>query len=116
MAQAGQRGYTGRHTFWPHVTRYKLMYGHQRGSVALYNACSVSSGVFVFTQPSRFAMRWTCVSTQMFFWLSYARIRTRFAVFRPTPGSVRSYYIVEGVLPPKSFFSLENVALMYRAF
>ena len=27
---AGHRGYTGRQTFCPHVTKYKLMYGHQR--------------------------------------------------------------------------------------
>ena len=29
-----QRGYTGRHTFCPHVTRYRLIRGHQRRSVA----------------------------------------------------------------------------------
>ena len=42
------------------------MYGHHRDSVARYSACSVSSGVLVRTQPSRFAIRWTWVSTQMF--------------------------------------------------
>ena len=41
-------------------------------------------------------MRCTCVSTQMFCRLLNARISTRFAVFRPTPGSVSSSSIVDG--------------------
>src|SRR5918993_1716707 len=65
MAQALHRGNTGRQTFCPQVTRYRLMYGHHRCSIDAYSACSVSSGVVVVTQPRRFEMRWTCVSTQM---------------------------------------------------
>src|SRR5439155_16197156 len=88
MAHAPQRGESGRQTFWPQVTRYKLMYGHQRGFVARYNACYVSSGVLVLTQPRRLEIRCTCVSTQMFLTLLKERINTRFAVLRPTPGSI----------------------------
>ncbi len=53
-----------------------------------------ASGVFVRTQPRRFAMRCTCVSTQMLSRLACDRISTRFAVLRPTPGSVRRSSIV----------------------
>src|ERR671926_440061 len=45
IAQLPHSGYTGRHTFCPHVTRYRLMTGHQRRAAARYKACSVSSGV-----------------------------------------------------------------------
>ena len=54
----------------------------------------------VRTQPSRFEIRCTCVSTQMFCALLNARISTRFAVFRPTPGSATSSSIVDGTRPP----------------
>ena len=53
-------------------------------------------GVRVRTQPRRFEMRCTCVSTQMFRWLLNARISTRLAVLRPTPGSDVSSSIVDG--------------------
>ena len=46
-------------------------------------------------------MRCTCVSTQMFCRLLNARISTRLAVLRPTPGSVTSSSIVAGTRPPK---------------
>src|SRR5215471_4950671 len=99
ITQAPHLGYTGRQTFWPHVTRYRLMIGHQRGGVDLYRACSVSSGVVVFTHPSRFEIRCTCVSTQIFFTLLNARISTRLAVFLPTPGNVSRFSIVSGTRP-----------------
>ncbi len=45
-------------------------------------------------------MRCTWMSTQMFSWLLNARIITRFAVFRPTPGRVIISSSVVGTLPP----------------
>src|SRR5918912_85690 len=115
MTHSLHRGYNGRHTFCPHVTIYRLMYGHQRASVALYSACSVSSGVRVDTHPSLFAMRCTCVSTQMFFRLLNDRINTRFAVLRPTPGSVSNSSMVPGTRPPKRSTSMRHVSLTCRA-
>ena len=91
------------------------MYGHHRRSVARYSACSVSSGSVVFTQPSRFEMRCTCVSTQMFCRLLKPRISTRFAVLRPTPGSITSSSIVDGTLPPNRETSISQHAFTYRA-
>ena len=67
--------------------------------MVVYNACSVSSGVLVCTQPSRFEMRCTWISTQMFLSLLKARIITRLAVFRPTPGSVIISSSVRGTRP-----------------
>ena len=54
------------------------------------------------THPSRFAMRWTWVSTQMLSGLRWATIITRFAVFLPTPGNVSSSSIVAGTLPAEA--------------
>src|SRR4051812_37974143 len=110
MTQPLHRGKLGRQTFWPQVTRYRLMWGHHSRSVAAYSARSVSSGVFVFTHPSRFEMRWTCVSTQMFCRLRNDRMSTRFAVFRPTPGNRRSSSIVLGTLPSNRSSSSLHVA------
>jgi len=90
------------------------MYGHQRLSVASYSACSVSSGDLVFTHPRRFEIRWTCVSTQMFFWLLNDRISTRLAVFRPTPGSVNNSSIVPGTRPPN--FSTRRRHVSFTCF
>ncbi len=45
-------------------------------------------------------MRCTWMSTQMFSSLLNARIITRFAVLRPTPGSVIISSSVDGTLPP----------------
>jgi hypothetical protein len=45
-------------------------------------------------------MRCTWVSTQMLSPLQCARINTRFAVFRPTPGSVNNSAMVDGTRPP----------------
>ena len=55
-------------------------------------------------------MRCTCVSTQMFRWLLNDRISTRFAVLRPTPGSVSSSSIVPGTRPPNRSISRRHVA------
>src|SRR4029079_15346225 len=80
MTQSPHRGCRGLQTFCPQVTRYKLISGHQRRSVDLYSACSVSSGCAVRTHPIRVEMRCTWVSTQMLLPLLNARIITRFAV------------------------------------
>src|SRR5438094_9784112 len=99
----------------PHVTRYRLMYGHQRAGVDLYTARSVSSGVRVRTHPSRFEMRCTCVSTQIFLRLLNDRISTRLAVLRPTPGKVSSSAMVDGTQPAKRSTSIRQVFLTYLA-
>ena len=60
MAQSPQRGRTGRQTFCPHVTRYRLMTGHHRASVSPGKAPARSPPASaVRTQPRRFEMRWT---------------------------------------------------------
>ena len=59
-------------------------------------------------------MRCTCVSTQMFFRLLNDRISTRFAVLRPTPGSVSSSSIVAGTRPPKRSTRIRQVSLHVR--
>ncbi|OLD13173.1 MAG: hypothetical protein AUJ01_15500 [Acidobacteria bacterium 13_1_40CM_3_65_5] len=56
-------------------------------------------------------MRCTCVSTQMFFRLLKDRISTRFAVFRPTPGSASSSSIVPGTRPPYRSTRMRHVSL-----
>src|SRR5687767_12454144 len=115
IAQSPHRGYTGRQTFCPQVTRYRLMYGHHRLAVARYRACSVSSGSMVLTHPRRLEMRWTWVSTQIFRGLLNARISTRFAVLRPTPGNMSSSSIASGTVPPKRETSISQQAFTYLA-
>ena len=55
------------------------------------------------------------MSTQMLRRLLNPRINTRFAVFRPTPGSVTSSSIVDGTRPPKSATSISQHAFTCRA-
>ncbi len=103
--------------FWPQVTRYRLITGHHRFGIVAYSACSVSSGVRVRTQPRRLAMRCTWMSTQMLRLLRNARISTRFAVLRPTPGSVINSSSVDGTRPPNFstsalLVSFTNTALL----
>jgi len=62
-------------------------------------ARSVSSGVFVLTTPSRFAMRWTWVSTGIA-GMPYPNTRTQFAVLGPTPRRDVSSANVRGTSPP----------------
>src|SRR5207253_5641101 len=70
---------TGAHPALPSFPTRRSSDLHHRLAVERYSACSVSSGVRVATQPSRFEIRWTCVSTQMFCRLLNDRISTRFA-------------------------------------
>jgi hypothetical protein len=60
-------------------------------------------------------MRCTWVSTQMLSRLENARIKTRFAVLRPTPGSVSNSSIVPGTRPLKRSISMRHVSLTCRA-
>ena len=60
-------------------------------------------------------MRWTWVSTQMLSGRRCATMRTRFAVLRPTPGSVSSSAIVAGTTPQKSASSFAHVAFTCTA-
>ena len=88
---------------------------HQRLGRPARSAASVSSGLLVRTQPSRFAMRWTCVSTQIP-GLPNPSVTVRFAVFLPTPGSSRSASIVEGTRPPCSAISVRQMARICADF
>ncbi|HYA58169.1 MAG TPA: hypothetical protein VEH57_06900 [Thermoplasmata archaeon] len=65
MGQSGHFGPIGRQRFWPCWTRSGLRGIQNRGSMVSRSLASVSSGLRVRTTPSRFAMRWTWVSTGM---------------------------------------------------
>ena len=75
-----------------------------RGRMAR-RSCSVLSGslAWVFGEsPSRWAMRFTWVSTAMPSTMPKLTLSTMLAVFRPTPGRRVSSPIVRGTSPPKS--------------
>ncbi len=61
----------------------------------LRSCVSVSSGVFVLTRPIRLLILWTWMSTGIE-GMRKAYANTQFAVFLPTPGSLRSSSIVLG--------------------
>lgn len=69
------------------------------GSTERASARSVSSGVRVRTTPSRFAIRWTCVSTGIA-GIPYPNTSTQFAVLGPTPWREVSSSNVRGTTPP----------------
>src|SRR5512137_760613 len=109
-----QKGDTGRQVFCPWPTMI-VLYAAQclLGSLAL-SACSVSAGVLVFTYPSRFDILCTWTSTQMPA-PPKARLTTRFAVFRPTPGRVNNSSIESGTFPPYLSIRPRLRAMMFRA-
>lgn len=69
--------------------------------VILINSNSVSVGSFVCTNPIRFAILCTCVSTHTE-GISIAYDLTHAAVFLPTIGSFKSSSVSEGTMPSNS--------------
>ncbi len=84
--------------FWPCWTSKGLTGIQYFGSTFAVRSRSVCSGVRVRTTPSRFAIRWTWVSTGIA-GIPYPKTRTQFAVFGPTPGIDVSSSNVRGTVP-----------------
>jgi len=95
--QIEQKGETGEQTFWPYATRRSFISIQYLFGSFSRSTNSVSSGVFVDTNPHRFVILCTWVSTQMP-GLPKPMVTTRLAVFLPTPFSFRSSSISSGTL------------------
>ena len=94
-------GETGLQMFCPYITNVSFMRNQCLLGTSFIRACSVSSGVFVSTSPSRFDMRCTCMSTGIA-GFSNAYTSTQLAVLRPTPGIPTSLSMSSGTTPPYS--------------
>ena len=84
--------------FCPYITNVSLISNQNFFEIFCINSCSVSSGVFVFTNPSLLEILWTCMSTGIA-GFSKAYTKTQFAVFLPTPGRLTSVSKSSGTLP-----------------
>lgn len=92
------RGEIGRQRFCPCWTSKGFTGIQYRSSITSRSLRSVSSGVRVRTAPSRFAIRWTWVSTGIA-GMPYPNTSTQLAVFGPTPFIEVSSSIVRGTTP-----------------
>ena len=83
-----QKGFRSTHN-WPLMGMHKFHYlsCHTLAYFGSHfsRASLVSSGCFVFTQPSLLVMRWTCTSTPIPSNSFHAAFITKYAIFLPTP-------------------------------
>ncbi len=102
MGQAGQSGFRARQVFRPWSTSMELRSSQSSRGTILIRSPSIFSGSDSLLRPSRPANLRTWVSTAMPSALPYPADSTMLAVFRATPGRVKSSAIVSGTRPPKS--------------
>src|SRR5262245_33512296 len=99
---SGQRGFRARQIWRPwKINRCAAIVRCPRGTRA-FKSSSTLTGSDCRVQPSRRAIRPTCVSTTKPSSFPNAFPRMTLAVLRPTPGSARRASIVSGTLPPCS--------------
>src|SRR5208282_792554 len=112
--QVEQIGEIGLQTFCPQVTS-RALYSIQyfRGNFFL-KANSVSSGVRVSIYPRRLEMRCTWVSTHIP-GLPNPSVKTRLAVLRPTPLSVKSNSRSSGTFESKRWINSSQISWIRRA-
>jgi hypothetical protein len=109
-AQIEQRGEMGAQTFFPYVTSRSFISSQCRFGRTARRANSVSFGFRVETAPSRFTMRWTCVSTHMP-GLPKASVTTRLGEDRLRLGTVET-----GRIDQPRYLALAQTGHLRRAF